>query len=198
MRIYLLCDKPEMIKYWGYEFNSNRTMLDYKNTIIISNNSFYEFMKTFHDIEGIVSPANSFGYMDGGYDKAIIDYLGEQAQTNVLTMLNSITDGYQPVGTCIGIPFGKYTILHTPTMRYPEEIIDPRVVFDCMLSVLKYCDKNNIKSVVIPAFGEGTGKVSKSEVAKYMALAYSFHIQDKPKNIDWSFVRDLKQKLSRF
>ena len=100
------------------------------------------------------------------------------------------------IGTCIGVEFGNYKILHTPTMRYPEEIIDPRVIFDCMLSVLNYCKKNNIESVVIPAFGGCTGKVKKSIIAKYMALAYSFYLQNKPNDIDWGYVRNLKNKFN--
>lgn len=39
--------------------------------------SLENFLNT-HTIDCVVSPANSFGLMDGGYDLAITEYFGEQ------------------------------------------------------------------------------------------------------------------------
>ena len=97
MKIYLLDINKEMTDAWQKYF-------DLSNVEII-NDEFTTFMNKHPDIEAIVSPANSFGLMDGGYDKAIIDYLGERAQTNVFTMLNAVYNGYQPIGTCLSVPF---------------------------------------------------------------------------------------------
>ena len=95
--------------------------------------------------------------------------------------------GEQPVGTCLAVPFWKYTILHTPTMRTPGKILDTTVIYYCMRSVLLTCMKSDIKSVVIPAFGGCTGKLDKREIANMMRLAYE-QITHIPKEINWKSI----------
>lgn len=180
LKIYLLDINKEMTDTW------KRFFKDIPN-IEICNTDFATFMNSHKDIEGIVSPANSFGLMDGGYDKAIIDYLGPNAQTNVLTLLNLVYYGEQPVGTCLAVPFWKYVILHTPTMRTPGKILDRTVIYSCMRSVLLTCIKHKIKSVVIPAFGGCTGRMDKREIANMMRLAYE-QINNIPKEMDWNSI----------
>ena len=192
MKIYLLDIDKSMTDIWKREFN------EIENLEIINDN-FNHFMDTHEDIDGIVSPANSFGIMTGGYDKAIIDYLGERAQTNVYTILDILFDGYQPIGTCCPIVFDKYTILHTPTMRTPEEIIDQRVVFDCMLSCLNCAKKSKLESIVIPAFGACTGKVPKNIVAELMRFAYDIFINDVNESFttdNWKYARYISNTLN--
>lgn len=164
--ITLLDCNIAMVNAWKKYFSST------DDNISIVWSSFAHFMDRHSDVDGIVSPANSFGYMDGGYDKAIIDYLGPQAQTNVLTMIDTRYDGYQPVGTCLPVPFDKYTILHTPTMRVPEKISDVRVIFDCMFSCLTEARKLKLNHIVIPAFGGCTGEVPYDIIAIQMHRAY--------------------------
>lgn len=161
IKIYLLDINKEMTDAWHKYFK------DVEDVEIV-NDCFANFMNEHLDITGIVSPANSFGFMDGGYDKAIIDYLGERAQTNVLTMLNLVYNGYQPIETCLSVPFYKYIILHTPTMRTPEVIVDHRVIFDCMRSCLLAASKQRCESIVIPAFGGLTGQVQYDTIARMM------------------------------
>ena len=36
-------------------------------------------------------------------------------------------------------------LIHTPTMRTPEEIVDPRIIYQCMRTTLIVAKKNNIK-----------------------------------------------------
>ena len=180
LKIYLLDINKEMTDIWEIFFKNIPN-------VEIHNTDFSTFMNSHPDVEGIVSPANSFGLMDGGYDKAIIDYLGPNAQTNVLTMLNLIYYGEQPVGTCLAVPFYKYIILHTPTMRTPGKILDRTVIYSCMRSVLLTCMKSNIKSVVIPAFGGCTGQVDKREIANMMRLAYK-QIYNRPNEITWKSI----------
>lgn len=185
MKIYLLDINKEMTDAWQKYF-------DLSNVEII-NDEFTTFMNKHPDIEAIVSPANSFGLMDGGYDKAIIDYLGERAQTNVFTMLNAVYNGYQPIGTCLSVPFGEHIILHTPTMRTPEVIIDHRVVFDCMRSCLLEANKLKCKSIVIPAFGGLTGRVPYDTIARLMFFAYE-QLHHEPE-LNWGYACYIAKKL---
>lgn len=185
MHIYLLDINKAMTDAWHKYF-------DLPNVEIV-NEDFATFMNKHSNIEAIVSPANSFGFMDGGYDKAIIDYLGERAQTNVLTMLDAVYNGYQPIGTCLSIPFDKYIILHTPTMRTPEVIVDHRVIFDCMRSCLLEASKQKCKSIVIPAFGGLTGRVPYDTIARMMFFAYE-QFNHKPK-LNWGYACYVAKEL---
>ena len=176
VQIHLIDVNEEMTVIWKKYF-------DFSN-VHIHNIDLQTFLNSGIYIDAIVSPANSFGLMTGGYDKAIIDCLGQRAQDNVLTMLDIIYEGYQPVGTCLAVPFYKYFILHTPTMRKPEEIVDPRVIFDCMRSCLLEAKKHNCKSILIPAFGGLTGNVPKEKIGYLMKLAYK-RLLDPPTNKNW-------------
>lgn len=180
MKIYLLDINENMTYAW-------RTYFGNLNNIEIVNDSFLNFMIEHPDINGIVAPANSFGLMTGGYDKAIIDYLGPGAQINVSTALKKAYNGYQPVGTCCAIPYSNYFILHTPTMRTPEPIIDYRVIYDCMRSCLLKAKQLKLDAVVVPAFGALTGRIPHDLVAKLMYLAYE-HLNNPPIEIDWGYA----------
>lgn len=189
MKIYLLDINKNMTNAWYQYFK------DVENVEIV-NDYFSNFMDEHSEVTGIVSPANSFGLMDGGYDKAIIDYLGHYAQTNVLTVLDAVYNGYQPVGTCLAVPFHNYFILHTPTMRTPEAIIDYRVVYDCMRSCLLKAKELNCESIVIPAFGGLTGKVPYDTIARMMFLAYR-HLDNVPNEINWGYACYIAKELRK-
>ena len=70
----------------------------YKNVEVV-NSDFVSFMNKNPEIECIVSPANSYGCMDGGYDAAISDYLGWNFQNKVQQYIKDHFYGEQLVGT---------------------------------------------------------------------------------------------------
>ena len=76
MKIYLLDINLNVTLEWEKYFSS-------VEDVEIVNSDFASFMDTHPEIEAIVSPANSFGLMDGGYDKAITDYFGKGLMKNV-------------------------------------------------------------------------------------------------------------------
>jgi O-acetyl-ADP-ribose deacetylase (regulator of RNase III) len=54
----------------------------------------------------MVSPANSFGLMDGGIDAAITKYFGKELMQRVQARIMQEYCGEQPVGTAIMVPTG--------------------------------------------------------------------------------------------
>ena len=166
MNIYLLNENKEMTDAWEKFFGDK--------PVSIINDNFEHFMKTHPNIDCIVSSANSFGLMDGGYDAVIIEYLGEDARKKILNKIHGTVGIYQTPGTSIAVQVtDNINIIHTPTMRTPEEIVDKRIIFDCMYSCLRECRENGFENIVIPAFGVGVGNVSCDTVAEYMAFAYN-------------------------
>lgn len=202
MKIYLLDINKEMTDAWQKYF-------DLPNVEIV-NEDFATFINKHSDIEAIVSPANSFGLMDGGYDKAITDYFGKQLMKDVQDVIVKDWYGEQPVGTSISVPilnrfYDKQIddermlqcnpiLIHTPSMRTPEQIIDSRIVYQCMRTTLIEALKQDVDSIVIPAFGGLTGKVPYDVIAKMMFFAYE-QIYNKPKEINWGYASYIAKTL---
>lgn len=192
LKIYLLDINKEMTDSW------QRFFKDVSN-IEIHNMDFNTFMKAHEDVEAIVSPANSFGLMDGGYDKAIIDYFGKDLMKDVQKSILLKWYGEQPICTSITVPITNRTIvdnmgnrkyavlIHTPTMRTPEVITDSKIIYHCTRSTLIEAMKQGVKSIVIPAFGGCTGQVDKREIANMMRLAYE-QITNRPEEINWNNI----------
>lgn len=181
MEVYLLCDNRDMTDLWEMYFDGIKD-------VHIVYDDFNSFMEN-HKIECVVSPANSFGLMDGGYDAAITGWFGDELQKNVQEYIMDNFLGEQPVGSSfiIEIPQNGTKLIHTPTMRIPEKIIDSSVIYHCMRSCLITALKNNVKSIVIPAFGVGTGGVCLGDAAKLMWMAY-MQIMCGNKEISWEYA----------
>ncbi len=139
----------------------------------------------------LVSPANSFGLMDGGMDAAIIQYFGKSLMTEVQTQILDEYLGEQPVGTSLIVktyhpqhPF----LAHTPTMRVPMSIAGTDIPYVAMWAMLLAIRRHNretdqkINSVVCPGLGTGIGQIPYSEAARQMALAYDYFVYP-PKSI---------------
>ena len=177
-----------------YLLEHNRAYADALSQVFAQENvevvcdDFVHFMRT-HEVECIVSPANAFGLMDGGYDAAITEWFGEQLQERVQAYILSHYYGEQPVGSSFIIEAGKnrQKLIHTPTMRVPSKILDPAVVYQSMRTTLMVALENHVESIVIPVFGGRTGQVDHLLAAKMMWLGYD-QIMRPNTAIDWNVV----------
>lgn len=153
---------------------------------------FQHFMKT-HQVQCVVSPANAFGLMDGGYDLAITEWFGDQLQKRVQQYIIHHFYGEQPVGTSFLIDARKdgQSLIHTPTMRTPQRILDPQVIYQCMRTTLMCAAEHSIESIVIPMFGSLTGGVRPQLVADMMWRAYQ-QLKNPPERIDWNYVETVE------
>ena len=151
---------------------------------------FDEFLRS-NPVQCIVSPANAFGLMDGGYDLAITHYFGDQLQKRVQQHIIEHYYGEQPVGSSFMIDTGKEgrNLIHTPTMRTPQPIKDPLVIYQCMRTTLMCAYENNVDSILIPLFGGGCGEVHPKLIAEMMWKAYD-QIHNPPKRLDWDYVEE--------
>lgn len=148
----------------------------------------------------MVSPANSFGLMDGGIDAAIIKYFGPQLQMRVLDAVRQHWHGEQPVGTSMLVPTGHPRhpwLAHTPTMRVPEPIKSADVVYSAMRAMLIACIKECIGVVLCPGLGTLTGRVAPKPAAELMALAYDTINTPPPVFTDWSVAFSRRNAITR-
>lgn len=141
-------------------------------------NTYFEKLPEF---DCLVSPANSFGMMDGGMDAAIIEFFGRSLEEKVQQHILENYLGEQPVGTSFIIETGHpkhHFLAHTPTMRVPMTVKGtdvPYVAMWAMLLAVRQHNKNShdsIDTVVCPGLGTGIGRVPYAESARQMALAY--------------------------
>jgi len=185
MTIFLLTNNVEMTNAWITYFAACPDVYPLCE-------DFGIFMDE-NDVECVVSPANSFGLMDGGYDLAITNWFGDELQKSVQRYIVDNLYGEQIVGTSfiINTPKDGIRLIHTPTMRVPEPIIDETVVYNCMRSTLITALENGINSIVIPAFGASTGLLDPEVVAKMMWLAYK-QVFTPNKEISWDIACETK------
>lgn len=151
----------------------------------------------------MVSPANSFGLMDGGIDLAIRHFFGMQIQKDVQKIIRNEFYGEQPVGTSKIVftenedhPF----LAHTPTMRVPTDISDTDNVYNAMFAMLRAVSNHNktekirIESVLCPGLGTATGRVSYKEAARQMSLAYK-NFKKPTTNMKWDNLQSRNQEI---
>src|ERR1700753_828864 len=75
--------------------------------------------------DAIISPANSFGYMDGGIDLVYLHRFGWELQTRLQTHIKTHHDGELPVGQATIVETFDENIPHlvsAPTMRVPTNV----------------------------------------------------------------------------
>lgn len=149
-------------------FNKN------KNVTIVNNDIESFFQANQNRIDCLVSPANSYGMMDGSYDKALTNILGIECENKVQSIIKKYFLGEQPICTSfiIDTPINGVKLIHTPTMRVPSVIKEPEIVYHCTRSTLICALENDVKTIVLPAFGNAVGEVDSKTCAQYMYNAY--------------------------
>lgn len=142
----------------------------------------FEDMKEY---DCMVSPANSFGMMDGGIDAAITRFFGKELQESVQQVIISKYYGEQPVGTSFIVPTNHPEhpyLAHTPTMRVPQNIQGTLNVFYAMKALLEAVQQFNesqnsdIRTVLCPGMGTLVGQLEPSVAVAQMALAYELFL----------------------
>jgi O-acetyl-ADP-ribose deacetylase (regulator of RNase III) len=125
----------------------------------------------------IISPANSFGFMDGGLDLLISEIMGWQVQERLQKQIKEKHNGELLVGQAIlietgfsGIPY----LISAPTMRVPMILKDAVNVYlaSKAIFILLKQEQHRINSVTISGLGTGIGQLPFDICAKQMKKAY--------------------------
>ena len=134
------------------------------------------------DADAMVSPANSFGIMDGGLDLAIRDALGFSIQGDVQRVILERHHGELPVGVAEVVPTSHPRWPHlvvAPTMRVPESVahtVNAYLAFRAVLLAVRRHNTNvdapPIRSLLVPGLGTGIGAMDARRSAAQMRLAF--------------------------
>lgn len=131
--------------------------------------------------DAIVSPANSFGYMDGGLDLKYSQYFGWDLEKRLRKEIENNYYGEIPVGNALIIETKRMDIpylISAPTMRVPmniEKTINAYLAFKGLLqAVISFNNQKEkqIKSILCPGLGTGEGRLPYQLCALQMYEAY--------------------------
>ncbi len=131
--------------------------------------------------DAIVSPANSFGFMDGGIDAVFTYQLGPQLQHNLQARLRAEWGGELPVGQAVVVPTGRSEIplcVSAPTMRIPCDVSDTVNAYLAFRAALQAVVAYNagastpIRSLLCPGLGTAVGRMPPKQCARQMRCAW--------------------------
>lgn len=157
MRIVLVDRAPELVKAWSDAVPEYEAICG-------------DILE--HQVDAVVSPANSFGFMDGGIDLAYSTKFGWDVQAKVQRAIRENFDGELLVGQALFVPTGDPGIPHlvaAPTMRVPMQILDPNAVRLATRAAVRLASRAGLRSIAIPGMGTGVGQVKFSWAARMMA-----------------------------
>ncbi|MBW8685235.1 macro domain-containing protein [Chitinophaga rhizophila] len=129
-------------------------------------------------VDAVVSPANSFGFMDGSLDYALSERLGWHLEKELQAKIKASPEGELLIGQALVLETGDQQIpylISAPTMRIPTNFnIDTSVnAYLAMKALLIAANRHNsIQSVAIPGLCTGVGRMPPVIAAKQMFYAY--------------------------
>lgn len=167
----------------------------------------------------VVSPANSFGRLDGAFDHAISMTFSPREDYHALTratqqVLYDKWRGFAPPGSCTLVEFpedlqhnkfGCKWVAICPTMREPEKVLwDREVIFKCIWSLLcqveghnRQNEQNRIKTILMTPLATGVGQVPKERWAAQTVVALKQFVEALEAPQTWSHLQwDKIEKIS--
>jgi O-acetyl-ADP-ribose deacetylase (regulator of RNase III) len=136
----------------------------------------------------IVSPANSFGYMDGGLDLVYSQFFGWHVEDRVREVLLRDFDGELSIGQAVMVETGHAQfpfLISAPTMRVPTDVAKTANAFLAFRAALRLIRDYNktaatpIESLVCPGLCTGEGRMPYDRSARQMRAAYDAIIHGK-------------------
>lgn len=141
-------------------------------------------------VDSLVSPANSFGFMDGGIDQVYTDYFGQQLQGRLQQFIRTQLDGELIVGDAVVLATGDQGatrpaikwLVSAPTMRVPLDVSNSVNAYLALRATLlavrshnkRYTDlpENQISSIMCPGLGTAIGQMPPERCALQMREAW--------------------------
>ena len=185
MKIILSALQPKLIDAWNDFFKEEQNVLILEKDI------------TKIECDAVVSPANSFGFMDGGLDYALSERFGWDLEKRLQKIIKELPEGELLVGQALIletqdklVPF----LISAPTMRIPTNFnIDTSInAYLAMKAILiKAKSEEKINSVAIPGLCTGVGRMQPIIAARQMFQAYKEIILEE--KIDFATFADAQK-----
>jgi O-acetyl-ADP-ribose deacetylase (regulator of RNase III) len=153
MKIILSGLSPKLLDAWTEFFGKEENV------------SIIEGDITQIECDAMVSPANSFGFMDGGLDYALSERFGWDLEKRLQKIIKDSPEGELLVGQAILIETGDSIVpylISAPTMRVPTNFnIDTSInAYLAMKAILiKAKSNDNISTIAVPGLCTGVGRM---------------------------------------
>jgi len=197
MDIILVDLNPDLVASW-------REMLGGHDRVQIVQGSIFSV-----DCDALVSPANSFGYMDGGLDLAISQFFGWHVQDRLQQMIREKHYGELLVGRAEIVPSDHAQIpfvISAPTMRVPmilRESVNVYLAMRALLLLVKHGKfdsgeriSSQVQKIAVPGMGTGVGQVATDICAWQMKNAIDDVIKEnRPFPSSWHEAQTRHQLL---
>lgn len=146
------------------------------------------------DCDALVSPANSYGIMDGGIDQAYVDHFGVGVQDRTRLAILKRHHGELLVGAADIVETGAERprwMIAAPTMRVPmalgRETVAPYLAMRAALLLARHGAfpdgplagqpvADHVKTLAFPGLGTGVGRVPPETCARQMRAAVEEHL----------------------
>ena len=183
VKLYLRDRSPDVVAAWREHFEGAR------NVDISEGDIFRDAPAA----DAIVSPANSFGCMDGGIDAVYMQRFGPQTVGRLQTLIKAAWDGELPVGCAAIVETGDRAIpylVSAPTMRVPmdvSETINAYLAFRAALIAVREANRRKpgmIRSVLCPGLCTFYGHMSPHKSARQMRFAHQLIAEGKSSLVD--------------
>jgi len=162
MQILLVDRDSAMVRAW-------RTAFEDRDDVEVVEGDYFS-----RPAAAMVSPANSFGIMDGGLDAAIRDTLGFTVQKRAQRAIVERHHGELPVGAAelVDTDDERWPVLViAPTMRIPENVNHTLNAYLAFRAALLACKRADITSLVCCGLATGIGCMEPHRAAVQMRMA---------------------------
>lgn len=130
--------------------------------------------------DALVSPANSFGFMDGGIDLAYSNRFGWDLQERLQELLRKEHAGELPVGQAVIVETYATDIpwlVSAPTMRVPTDVsgtVNAYLALRAALpAVQRHALEPRIETILSPGLCTAIGRMPPQRAARQMAMAWA-------------------------
>ena len=155
--------------------------------------------------DAIVSPANSFGFMDGGIDAVYTHQFGFGLEERLQAVLAAEHGGELPVGCAVIVETGNEQIpwcISAPTMRVPEAVPETVNAYLAFRAALRAVLAHNlttaspIGTILCPGLATTTGRMPVGRCAAQMRAAWDNVLgAGPPPRPSWRAVAELQERL---
>ncbi len=141
------------------------------------------------DADAIVSPANSFGYMNGGIDAVYAEHFPPGLQARLQTLLRDQHFGELPVGQAVIVATQDRTLpwlVSAPTMRVPSNVAGTANAYLAFRAALIAVIRHNaagpppIATLLCPGLATTTGRIPVDRCARQMRFAWDVTLGGRP------------------
>ncbi len=201
VRIVLTALDEVMTKAWNHHCGD----LDF---VTVYQGSIFEVA-----CDAVVSPANSFCYMDGGIDLHYITHFGWGVQEELQTLISSIHHGELLVGSAEIVPTENEEIpylIAAPTMRVPMILHDSIAAYlaaRAALLMVKFgvfqtgsfkgeAVSDHVNTIAFPGLGTGVGRMPADLCGRQMREAIeAVVLENRPFPDTWYEAQEQHQRM---